>query len=365
MSRRNRIARCRIAIVVDAVVEHFEGARIHRRRLIALRRVVAAIVVANAITIAVVIGIFVGLTIAVVVDGVAARLVLRSLLVLHARERRIDARDRTRAAFARNTRRARAAAAGIVFVDQAVAIIVLAVANLGAGRARNTRERSAGTRQRTIATFTHGIGKTQPAAAGIALVGRSIAVVIDTVADLRGRRPGRAIEHSTRTNRRTISALTLLPVGRAHLAPAGIVLVRRTIAVIVETIASFRLRLLIGIALEGAVAAGGRTGRTNARQTRRARHASARIAVVHHAVAIVVLAIACFSNGHPRRTRNASRAARRRAFAAFAQLSRRGAHRTSAGIAVVDHAVAIVILVIARLGRRLHRLRTYERAARA
>lgn len=184
--------------------------------------------------------------------------------------------------------------------------------------------------------------RTHPAAAGIVFVDLTIAVVIDAVARFRGR------ENRLRTSDHSIGAIRR-PHGarpgnsrRTRLTTSGIAIIGNAIAVVIETIADFRNGLHRGGTNERPERAGLNPGSAKPGQWRHTRSAAAGIAVVDHTVAIVVLIIAylgrrcawCARSGHTIH-------ARLRRHATRADAARNGAET------IVDGAVAVIVHVVA------------------
>jgi len=77
-------------------------------------------------------------------------------------------------------------------------------------------------------------------------------------------------------------------------AAAGIAVVDDTIAIVIEAVTRFHRGVIVTIANDRAICTRCRSGRTNTGLSRIARHSAARIAVIDDAIAIVVEAIAYF-----------------------------------------------------------------------
>ncbi len=148
---------------------------------------------------------------------------------------------------------------------------------------------------------------------------------------------------------------------RTSLRASRVVLVRSAIAIVVETVTKLGLGRLIAITDNRAIGTRRCPGRTDARKCRRAGHTGAGTAVVDGAITVVVFAVADFSGGRAGRARNVSTAARGIAFRAFTHLTGCRTGHVAARVAVIDSAVAIVVLVVANLGRCRRRLCTNER----
>ncbi len=143
---------------------------------------------------------FVGGSIAIVVDAIAC-LVLghrRRIAFEHAH----GARRRSCRTSPLKPRHARLAGTRIAIVDHTVAIVVLAVADLGnRHRIRFALERTGRAIECSLGTCTGQTGVTHDAAAGVTFVGRAIAVVIDAVADFGHRHTWHTgLRNATRTS---------------------------------------------------------------------------------------------------------------------------------------------------------------------
>lgn len=185
---------------------------------------------------------------------------------------------------------------------------------------------------------------------GIRFIKLSVAIVIEVVANL-GCGIEIAVAHEStararRRSRRTNAGLTR----RARNSTAGIAVVDAAIAIVIESVAHFRARILISIAHEHTHRARRRTGGTNARLARVACYAAARVAVISRPVAIVIEAIASFGR-RKHRLRTNDRPGRTSGDAGAAQSRQTVITRhTAAGIAFIDGAVAIVVDAVTDLG---------------
>jgi len=223
-----------------------------------------------------------------------------------------------------------------------------------------TRERAVGARHDAVGTWRWQSRSTRRATTRIAIVDGAVAIVVETVANLRRRlRRGYTLEHAILALVRP-GTTNARHTRRAGSTTAGIVFVDRPIAVVIEAVANFVSRLLILIAYERAVHTHPGSRRAYAQIARCARRPSTRIVFVGLSVAIVVETIASFglgqhvliANDHAKRTGG-------RARCAHAEIART-AGLSAAGITFVDLTVAIVVFVIARLVGRLHGLNTNE-----
>src|SRR5690606_37452744 len=165
---------------------------------------------------------------------------------VHARDRAVDAGRLAGRADPGRARSARDAAARIALVDRAVAIVVDAVADLGPGE-HLTEARA----ELTAGAGLHA-GRARPSSdgAGWAVVARSsereprlvlvdadVAVVVDAVAALRLHGPGRATHHRAVLARRHAARARAGHPGRAHEARSRIALVDHAVAVVVDAVA--------------------------------------------------------------------------------------------------------------------------------
>src|SRR5439155_145027 len=139
----------------------------------------------------------------------------------------------------------------------------------------------------------------------------------------------------------------------ARQVAAGVALVGLAVAVVVEAVAGLGARLLVLQAGDGAALAGGVARGAHAQVAGVAVDVAAGVALVDHAVAVVVVVVA----GLGARldvlvTGDGAVGARGGARAAHA-LEAGVAGLVATGVVVVDLAVAVVVLVVAGLGARL------------
>jgi hypothetical protein len=263
----------------------------------------------------------------------------------------------------------------IAVVDFAVAVVVETVADfvrrLGVGDALRAGAGVHGVAE--IGDALRGAGGADaesarlavPAEALQAVVDVTVAVVVEPVAAF-----GRALELSSTDHAPDFAAPVALAAGAtvarvARLTDHGHVFVDRPVAVVVQVVAD----LVAGDAVARAHDHPGDTGLLAAAAFTDAGHdtrgASAGVALVDLAVAVVVRLIAEFHAGGEvaDAPHAAGDAARRPAGTApgFAGI----AGGTALGVAVVDLPVAVVVEVVAELGRRLDTLLAGERAVRA
>lgn len=227
-----------------------------------------------------------------------------------------------------------------------------------------TRQRTIGARQNAVRTRCGQTCGTSTAASRIAIVHGTIAIIVETIADLGGRHyRGYTPEHT---------ALALVCPGRtypgqtrvARAAAAGIAFIDGPIAVVIEAVASLRRLLRILIANERTVHAGTRSCRADPELARRARRAASRIAFVRCAIAIVIEAVTHFgrwrriaiAREHPHRTC-------RRACRTHAKLTRTARH-AAARIVFIGRTIAIVIEAVACFRRRRRIAIAGQRASR-
>ena len=105
------------------------------------------------------------------------------------------------------------------------------------------------------------------------MVGSAIAIIIETIAHFSRRLRRLATgNHATGANLGSGRTHALQP-RRASIANRCRIVVDRAIAIVVQAVANFRRRLLIGIAHERSIRARPRSRRTDARLARRARRA--------------------------------------------------------------------------------------------
>ena len=239
----------------------------------------------------------------------------------------------------------------IAVIDSGIAIVVEAIAYLG-GRHRVLIAHDAAPRTRRGSSRTNsrltGIARRTPAR--IAIVDGAIAIVVETVAAFRiGENRLSTYERTSRTRRDARRTQSQLTRATRH-AAARIALVDRTVAIIVETVANLDARVVVAVARNATVRARRRTGRANAILACIARQTAAGIAIVHGTIAIVVEAVARLGRcgriliAHDAASRTRRRT--RRANALQAGIARQPPTR----IAVVDRAIAIVVETVARLG---------------
>lgn len=228
-----------------------------------------------------------------------------------------------------------------------------------------TRQRAIGTRHDAIGTRSSQSGRTRRTTAGIAIVDRAIAIIIETVANLgRRRRIGHTDERPALALKGSLSAHAGL-TRHARSTTTRIAFVRRAIAIVVESVANLIAGLLGLSANECSVRTRARPRRTYPGQTRRTSRSTAGIALVNETIAIVVFVVARLRGRLHRLNTNepAVLALKRSGRTNPGQRSR--ARATTAGIALVNEAVAVVVLVVARFRRRLQRLYTNEPAVLA
>src|SRR5262249_28787406 len=292
------------------------------------------------------VGALVDLAVAVVVDAVAH--LGRGRAAAHALQAAVHAEDLALLAVA-DVRAARLAHAGDVVVDDAVAVVVEAVAHLGrparAAGADEAELAHARQRPRRAHARAH---VARRAGAGHVVVDLPVAVVVEPVADLGGRVDlAAALRRPLDAHDLALLALAGAdrPARRAHVDR---IVVDEPVAVVVEPVA-----LLVGgrraaPAHEHAVDA--RLGaRTALAHVRAARLAHADRHVVDHPVAVVVEPVAHLGAGvdgaHAHRHAHAT--------GQDAELARahvRRAARAHVVQALVDEPVAVVVLAVAHFG---------------
>lgn len=239
-------------------------------------------------------------------------------------------------------------------VDDAIAIVINVVATNLAHREclLRARCRSVGAMERARCTRPH-LARNRAGAATtrIAVVDDVIAIVVETIADFIRRK------HRLRTNQRSV--LTLIGARGAnaefpsnHAGHARRAFIRGAVAIVVDAIACLVLGHRRLLARDRTVAASTRPQRTSALKPRHARLAAAGIAIVDHAVAIVVLAVADFSSRHRIRfaLERTGRAIECSLGTCTGQTS--GTHDAAAGVTFVGRVIAVVIDAVADFGRR-------------
>ncbi len=296
---------------------------------------------------------FVRRSIAVVIEAVAD--LRRRLRILDANNAAVRAIRRPRRANPELPGVAGHIAPGIAFVGRAVAVVVLVVAGLGRRhRRRITHEHASRARQcarRANAGLTR---HTRAAAPGTALVDITIAIVVDSVANLGRRRSGRTrLHHAARTSLHR--HLTRAHAARGHAEP----IVDEKIAIVVDTIARFSLRLPRRTRLRHAV-----DTRRNRIQTRPRPACRVAKVLVDRSVAVIVEFVARFHCGNHFALTRAPRPARARLHTRLAFTHADGAiaaritrplfafRRTRTIDPIVDFAVAIFVRPVTRLGFR-------------
>src|SRR5262249_14297328 len=141
-------------------------------------------------------------------------------------------------------------------------------------------------------------------------------------------------------------ALAELP-RRAHVPAAGIALVHHAIAIVVDAVADLHRRLNVGHARERSALAKGNARAARTGQARHAHHPRARRAIVDDAIAIVIEPIAYLGR------RVVGGADRHRVAGRYRDLASPDAAR-NLGKTVVYRSIAIVIDRVTRLKRREH-----------
>src|SRR5262249_38066988 len=130
------------------------------------------------------------------------------------------------------------------------------------------------------------------AAAGVAIVDSAVAVVVIAVANLGARLNVLVADDCAIRARRRASRADAQLARRAPDAAARVAVVHDCVTVVVISVARLSARLYVLIAEDSAVYARRRTRRADTKLARTARRATARISVVDDAVAIVVLSVA-------------------------------------------------------------------------
>ena len=272
-------------------------------------------------------------------------------------------------AHAAGARGTRVAGAREALVDEAVAVVVLVVAALRRrghlpGARRAPRPRGAGLRARAAEAHAAGARRAGVAAPGHALVAAPVAVVVDVVADLDARR-GLAGAHARPPAGHAglgagAAGAHALGAARARVAAPGHAVVDEAVAVVVDVVAGLRRReLLTRAAAPRARSADLRTRETgaNARGPARTRVAAPDQSLVDLPIAVVVDVVAELGRGRARGHRaDGARAVARADDAAGAHAGARalGAGHPEVRKALVAHAVAVVVLAVADLRRRDH-----------
>lgn len=185
----------------------------------------------------------------------------------------------------------------------------------------------------------------------IAFVDDVVAIVVEAIADFIRRK------HRLGTKQRPV--LTLIGAGcanaeftRNHAGHARRAFIRGAVAIVVDTIACFSLGHRRLLARDRTVAARTRPQGTSPLKPRHTRLAAAGIAIVDHAVAIVVLAVADFCSRHRIRfaLERTGRAIERSLGTCTGQTS--GAHDAATGVTFVGRVIAVVIDAVADFGHR-------------
>src|SRR6185503_18178658 len=130
-----------------------------------------------------------------------------------------------------------------------------------------------------------------------AVVDRAVAVVVEAVAGLRGRLRVLVAGDLPRRARRGARAAAAELAGAAARAAAGVAVVDHAVAVVVDAVAGLRARLRVLVADDGDALAHGRARRADALEPGVAEEAAAGVAVVDRAVAVVVGAVAGLRGG--------------------------------------------------------------------
>lgn len=177
-------------------------------------------------------------TIAVVIESVAH--VGAWILIAIANDHAHGARSRSRRTNARLSGATPEATARIAIVDNTIAVIVEAVASFGCWEYRLCTNDSPGRTGGDARTAQPGqTGITSDTAAGITFVDGAVAIIIDAVANL-GRRIIVAIADDGAARARRCSCRTSAQLtGCAGIAAAGVTIVDGAIAIVVEAVAYF------------------------------------------------------------------------------------------------------------------------------
>ncbi len=359
---------CAIAVIVDAVAGfglRTDGADASQRAALALRgaeftgaRVRRAALAAGAAR--------------AVVDNAVA-VVVNAVAGFAGRVDRADTNQRARLALHRPKR----AGEGIVLaagnacsrrivVDHAVAVVIDAVAGFRLRADRANAGKSAGLARNRSKFAGARVGRTALAAdsAG-AVVDGAVAVVVDAIAGFRLRIDG------THAGERAALALNRSELAGAYVgltalaAGARRVVVDGAVAVVVDAVAGFRLRIDSTHAIEHARLANHRSKRARSVVALAARHTGTRRIVVYGAVAVVVDVVAGLLHGV-----NGAHAGERSVYA----LNRSELARSDIGLAalaadaariVVHGAVAVVVDTVAGFRLRTDFACAHQRAALA
>jgi hypothetical protein len=228
-------------------------------------------------------------------------------------------------------------------VDERVAVVVEAVADLGARRRQgNADDRPALARALTGAADARQVGLAGLADAE-ALVRRAVTVVVEAVADLVARHSdGVALDGAVATHGPAVGA-DAASAGVAPLIALGVALVDLIVTVVVEAIAELGRRQAIGHALDIALDTVGQTGGAGAAEPGCTGHAPLRVVLVDLTIAVVVDGIADLGPRHADlKTEQAAGAAVREARRASARLA---GITVLAGLGVVFVALAVAIVV--------------------
>ena len=291
---------------------------------------------------------FVGGAVAIVVQTVAG--FGGRLRVLCTSDIAAVARGRTCGAHAKLPGRAGHAAARVAFVRLSVTIVVLAVADFGRWRdVGDALQCTARTNLRSGRTHARLSGDTIASTAGVIFIGRTIAIVVDSVTNLGRWRAGRARLHlPARTRRHGRRACAHAAGDRSE------VVVDEQVAIVVDPIAGFGLRRKWRARLRHSIDA-----RFDGYETRTSAARDVRDVLVRFGVAIIVQTVATLVLGQHFAVACAPRSARARlrtglAFAhilcghaagiAFSSFTIDCTRTTDA---IVDHAIAILVGTVA------------------
>jgi hypothetical protein len=235
--------------------------------------------------------VFIDLAIAVVVKAITD--FGGGLVILDALETAIDAGSRSCGADAKKTCVTGCATTGIAFIDLAIAVVVDAVTDLVGGLViLDALEATTYAVACTRRTDTRKPRVTGSAAAGIVFVDLAIAVVIEAVADFGGGGIiADALKGTVDAVSRTRSTDTRLP-GVTCRATAGISFIDLAVAVVIEAITDLGGGVVIADALEVGIDALGCACCADPRLTGITASACTCDAIINQAVAIVVDAIA-------------------------------------------------------------------------